>query len=651
MPLMPVMSVMAVMAIRRLGWLAAIASAGTTLSTSAFVPADEPRPPAPPRVSDGPPRETRSLLLPDGQRLTAIGTTSTAYAWEGRLSEGERHDASDGKDGRLIEIVTAFGPVTVVWLPDGRCLQRLPIGDGRFRLHDEPLRDPGCRAIPPSEDDRNDQAAARLGNPCDDGDILDVLVKWTPAARIQAGGDIAIRSLAEASVAISNHVYATSDVRVRMRAVGYGETESYDLDLTDQVLTHLRVNGDGYLDSVHAEREMVGADLVALIQGTSSYWCGVAYLLGVPAADYGFSCTVWSCALGNLTFTHEVGHNQGCCHAPGDGGGCTTGGVFPYSTGHRFTGDSGTLWRTVMAYSPGSRWPRLSSPDVLHDGTPTGLPGENGSDNARTVRETAETMANFRCSVIPDDGSAVHLISPELVPPTNGESISFTATGLPPADPAGSVLIEAVAVADLNAANELLSLRLGNLDLGPLVGASGEGACQTTSDALEVAAAIFNSELVDGDLQVTIVASTSVGAECPASELRITARYVAAEDPCGLVDSDGDGTPDGCDACPTDPAKTEPGLCGCGVADVDTDGDGTPDCLDGCPEDPDSIDPEDCGCGPGDIDLDGDVDVDDVVAIIVHWNSVDAGPADCNGDGLVNGQDLAIVLGGFGGCG
>jgi hypothetical protein len=39
----------------------------------------------------------------------------------------------------------------------------------------------------------------------------------------------------------------------------------------------------------------------------------------------------------------------------------------------------------------------------------------------------------------------------------------------------------------------------------------------------------------------------------------------------------------GRDQCPDDPNKTEPGICGCGVADTDTDGDGTPDCNDQCP--------------------------------------------------------------------
>jgi hypothetical protein len=72
------------------------------------------------------------------------------------------------------------------------------------------------------------------------------------------------------------------------------------------------------------------------------------------------------------------------------------------------------------------------------------------------------------------------------------------------------------------------------------------------------------------------------------------------------IDSDADGVPDGCDGCPNDPNKTEPGVCGCGIADTDSDGDGTPDCNDGCPDDPNKTEPGVCGCGVADTDSDGD---------------------------------------------
>jgi hypothetical protein len=75
-------------------------------------------------------------------------------------------------------------------------------------------------------------------------------------------------------------------------------------------------------------------------------------------------------------------------------------------------------------------------------------------------------------------------------------------------------------------------------------------------------------------------------------------------------DSDGDGTPDGGDGCPADPAKTAPGTCGCGVTDTDTDGDGTADCNDACADDPAKTVPGACGCGQADTDTDGDLSPD-----------------------------------------
>lgn len=54
------------------------------------------------------------------------------------------------------------------------------------------------------------------------------------------------------------------------------------------------------------------------------------------------------------------------------------------------------------------------------------------------------------------------------------------------------------------------------------------------------------------------------------------------------------------DNCPDDPDKTEPGVCGCGVADTDTDEDGTPDCNDECTNDAGNDVDDDGICGDGD---------------------------------------------------
>jgi|GEM_PF-6422503 len=71
-------------------------------------------------------------------------------------------------------------------------------------------------------------------------------------------------------------------------------------------------------------------------------------------------------------------------------------------------------------------------------------------------------------------------------------------------------------------------------------------------------------------------------------------------------DSDSDGQADGCDQCPADANKVEPGSCGCGTPDTDTDGDGTADCNDNCPDDPNKTEPGICDCGTPDTDTDGD---------------------------------------------
>eukprot|EP00164_Ancoracysta_twista_P000025 GFYU01000033.1.p1 GENE.GFYU01000033.1~~GFYU01000033.1.p1 ORF type:complete len:980 (-),score=308.31 GFYU01000033.1:121-2841(-) len=95
------------------------------------------------------------------------------------------------------------------------------------------------------------------------------------------------------------------------------------------------------------------------------------------------------------------------------------------------------------------------------------------------------------------------------------------------------------------------------------------------------------------------------------------------------------------DNCPNDPNKTEPGTCGCGVADNDTDldgvldcndvcpsdnrhttdkgvcnecgaddsdsdNDGTPNCQDNCPNDSNKVNAGACGCGRADVDTDND---------------------------------------------
>lgn len=225
----------------------------------------------------------------------------------------------------------------------------------------------------------------------------DVLVVYTPAAAAANGGTAAITLLIEAGIADANTALKNTHSPNRLRLVnayGYAFPESGDIG-TD--LDALRNPTDGIGDFVHTLRDAFAADLVQLVC-VSSGACGVASLFSNDPA-MGFSVVESACLSGYVQ-AHEIGHNFGCCHAVGDGGGCDNGGYFPYSNGWRFNGNSGTLWRTVMAYDPGTRIPYFSNPLVTFDGKATGKAGlaEDAADNARTIALTAQAIANFRCS-------------------------------------------------------------------------------------------------------------------------------------------------------------------------------------------------------------------------------------------------------------
>ena len=54
-----------------------------------------------------------------------------------------------------------------------------------------------------------------------------------------------------------------------------------------------------------------------------------------------------------------------------------------------------------MAYAPGTRIGRFSSPNVIYDGIATGIADER--DNTRSINETRFVFTQFRCSVCRGD--------------------------------------------------------------------------------------------------------------------------------------------------------------------------------------------------------------------------------------------------------
>ena len=173
------------------------------------------------------------------------------------------------------------------------------------------------------------------------------------------------------------------------------------------MLTALRSTSDGVMDDVHTMRDNTGADFVSLWSPLTGS-CGRGYRmtnLSTSFASNAFNVCDPDCQF-QFTFTHELGHNFGCHHAIGDNGLARGGSVlFPYSYGYRFTGTNSTTYRSVMAYSPGTRVRQWSDPDVLYQGVAPDR--ADLEDNARSIGNAASTLEQFRGNVVDDHGNTI----------------------------------------------------------------------------------------------------------------------------------------------------------------------------------------------------------------------------------------------------
>ncbi|MDQ8188307.1 M12 family metallo-peptidase [Pelagicoccus sp. SDUM812002] len=227
--------------------------------------------------------------------------------------------------------------------------------------------------------------------------MLDLLIVYTTSLEEVYGGYDGVEALVQSSVVTSNEAFSNSGIDLSLRLVGLRSVD-YDEDKTnmDVDLNHLRLR-DGVMDEVLEWRDNMGADLVYLFRGDnpSIDHIGSAYLLretnGAP--NFGFGVVSGQYAISDLVLQHEIGHNLGAAHDPDNADGP---GLFPYSYGHRFgPPNSPRRFRSVMAYAPGAEVNYFSGPDVFFDGFATGA---EQADNARTLRQTASAIANYRGS-------------------------------------------------------------------------------------------------------------------------------------------------------------------------------------------------------------------------------------------------------------
>ena len=200
-------------------------------------------------------------------------------------------------------------------------------------------------------------------------------------------GDAQAQAFAQSAIDTTNTTYINSKIRQRVRLVNASETAIAETGSLGTELPVVRSDA-----TVAALRDQYKADLVAMISNSSDA-CGIGYLMGSANPLNGFTVTSRTCAVGNLSFPHELGHNMASQHNPENGSNPT----YPYGFGHYVNG----VFRTVMSYvdpctSGCTRRPYFSNPEVLFSGFPTGI--DNARDNARSINNTADTIANYRYS-------------------------------------------------------------------------------------------------------------------------------------------------------------------------------------------------------------------------------------------------------------
>ncbi len=236
--------------------------------------------------------------------------------------------------------------------------------------------------------------------------IIDVMVLYTPnahAASIDIDAEIALAILE------TNTSYRNSAINQRVRLVDAEEIAYAESGALQTDRNRLQNPSDGQMDNVHALRNAHNADLVSLwVQNGDG--CGIAFIMNpvsVGFEPFGFSVTLRSCATGNFTFGHEMGHNMGARHDrfvdPTDNS--------PFTFNHGFVSVA-DRWRTVMAYNNQcansgvncTRLPFWSNPDGHLSGAAMGVAEglPQAADNRTTLNRTGGTIARFRLATLGD---------------------------------------------------------------------------------------------------------------------------------------------------------------------------------------------------------------------------------------------------------
>jgi len=387
-------------------------------------------------VADGPlqnrPGKTLWLNLFGGVSFKAVldhlqARSKNDFVWSGHI---------EGEEASQVTVVVQDGVMASNIRVKGALYQVRYAGGG---VHS--VREIDQSAFPPQHGDSEPirvdlreeaQTESDVFVAFDDGSTLDVMVVYTPVARAAVGGTTAMNALINLAIAETNTAYSNSGVTPQLRLVHTEEvsyTESGDFS-TD--LNRLKDTADGFMDNVHTLRDTHAADMVSLfIEDPNSSVCGLGFIMTTESnffERFAFNVVRQDCATGNFTFGHELGHNMGLKH---DRTNDNADGVFPYSHGYV---DIPNGFRTIMGVFSTcfscTKIQHFSNPAVSFQGNPTGVDFQaaDSADAARSLNDTADTVANWRESINQVLPPTLNSVSPDAGPTSGGTVVTLTGT-------------------------------------------------------------------------------------------------------------------------------------------------------------------------------------------------------------------------------
>lgn len=403
--------------------------------------------------------EQMRLMKPGEEaRLTLAGAVDTTLVLD-RLVEHANgdfswvgYDKATRHDSRVVVTQGAQGAVGEIRTPAGRYLisadnRVTSTAEAGLKTHrscagERPAR-PGDRPL--SEVATNAFAAEN---------VVDLMVLYTPGLETAAG--VSAESAINHLVALTNQSYIDSGVNVRLRVV-HSQSFSYTERNSNDTALDALTDATGPFSDVPTLRAAKGADLVTLIRpldANTHESCGVAWLNGANGApmdvDAAYSVVSYGTNNGlicdSYTLAHELGHSMGSAHDFAHAG---SQGAFPYSYGY---GQQG-IFGTIMSYIDPVVG-RFSSPGI--DCSAGRRCGTNGADNARSLNNTAPTVAAFL-----NGGAAPALTGISLMPASIAVGGTATIEPLPGKASLGTCTSSSTAVATVSS-NRVTGIAAGS---------------------------------------------------------------------------------------------------------------------------------------------------------------------------------------------